>query len=73
VTRSYYTLAVWPKAEGQQWSPQFGDYDRTVVKQELDDTRKDWPRGSKFQIIETTDTQESINAGIDRLNRRHLG
>lgn len=71
MARQYYTLAVWPKADGQQWSPQFGDYDREYVEQELDDTRKDWPRGTKFKIVRTaTDTQAAINTAIDELNRK---
>lgn len=68
--RTYYTLAVLPKADGQQWSPQFGDYDREVVAQELIDTKKDWPRGSKLLIIKTNDDQKSINEAIDNLNAR---
>lgn len=70
MARTYYTLAVWPKAEGQQWSPQFGDYDRDVVAQELEDTKTDWPKGSKFRIIQSADKQEAINASIDALNRK---
>jgi hypothetical protein len=67
-SKKYFTLAVLPTAEGQQWSPQFGDYDRDVVAQELKDTRKDWPRKSRFTIISTDGTQAAINAAIDNLN-----
>lgn len=71
MARQYYTLAVWPKPEGNQWSPQFGDYDRECVEQELLDTKSDWPRGTKFKIVRTaTDTQTAINAAIDELNRK---
>lgn len=73
MARQYFTLAVWPKADGQQWSPQFGDYDRECVAQELEDTREDWPRGTKFKIICTGDQQADIDAGIDALNRKHMG
>jgi len=66
--RVYYTLAVYPKAEGQQWSPQFGDYDKAVVVQEMHDTKRDWPKGSKFRVIKTGDSQADVNAGIDALN-----
>lgn len=31
----YYTLAT---RENGKWAPQFGDYDRKVVQQELEDT-----------------------------------
>ena len=68
--RRYFTLAVLPKADGQQWSPQFGDYDREVVAQELEDTREDWPKRSKFMIVETDDDQASITVAIDNLNAR---
>jgi hypothetical protein len=70
MARKYYTLAVLPKAEGQQWSPQFGDYDREVVAQELEDTKADWPKGSKFKIITSDGKQAAINAEIDALNRQ---
>lgn len=70
MARKYYTLAVWPKSEGNQWSPQFGDYDRECVAQELIDTKSDWPRGSQFKIICTTDAQQAINTAIDGLNRK---
>lgn len=73
MARAYYTLAVWPKAEGQQWSPQFGDYSRDVVAQELEDTKEDWPKGSKFKIVKSNDGQAAINAAIDSLNRKSKG
>ena len=68
LARPYYTLAVLPKSEGNQWSPQFGDYSKAVVAQELEDTRSDWSRGSRFKIIKTSDNQRMINEGIDQLN-----
>jgi hypothetical protein len=71
--RSYFTLAVLPKADGAQWSPQFGDYERDVVAQELEDTKEDWPKGSKFKIVKSGDTQAAINAAIDSLNRKIKG
>ena len=66
--KKYYTLAVLPNCEGRRWSPQFGDYDRGVVAQEMRDTRDDWPKGSKMIIISTDETQAAINAKIDGLN-----
>lgn len=72
MARTYYTLAVKPKAEGQQWSPQFGDYDRKVVAQEIEDTKADWPKGSKFKIVKSDGKQAAINAAIDALNRKEL-
>lgn len=69
--RQYFTLAVKPEAEGNRlWSPQFGDYDRDVVAQELEDTKADWPAGSKFKIIVSGGKQADINAAIDKLNRK---
>ncbi len=65
-TRSYYTLAV--REPDSAWGPQFGDYDRKVVAQELQDTRSDWPRGSKFMILQTDGHQRSINEAVARLN-----
>jgi len=72
MARIYYTLAVKPKTEGQQWSPQFGDYDRTVVAQELEDTKDDSPNGSKFKIVNSDGKQAAINAAIDALNRKDM-
>jgi hypothetical protein len=71
MARTYYTLAVLPNAEGnRQWSPQFGDYDRDVVAQELEDTRDDWSKGSKFKIVTSNGTQSGIDAAIDELNTK---
>lgn len=67
--RKYHTLIVLPNCEGARWSPQFGDYDREVVRQEQGDTKEDWPRGSKFKIVTTPDaSQKAINAKIAELN-----
>lgn len=68
MARKYFTLAVLPNYEGAKWGPQFGDYDREVVAQELADTKEDWLLGSKFKIIKTADDQAAINAAIDALN-----
>ncbi len=67
-TRSYYTLVVREPGEDSSWGPQFGDYDRSVVAEELQDTKKDWPRGSKFRILTTDGHQCSINAAVAALN-----
>lgn len=72
MAKRYYTLAVKPNNEGQQWSPQFGDYDREVVVQEQRDTKDDWPKGSKFKVLTTGGRQADINAAIDALNRETM-
>lgn len=64
--RVYYTLAV---RDGDTWSPQFGDYSRSTVKDELDD----WVDSGNFtrkrcKIVTSGDTQAEINAAIAKLN-----
>jgi len=66
-SRKYHTLAV-RDAEDHVWSPQFGDYDRSVVAQELVDTKDQWPRGTRFQIITTGDKQRDLDEAIAALN-----
>ena len=67
-TRKYYTLAV--RENGGQWGPQFGDYHREVVAQELRDTRQDWPRGTEFTILSTGPRARDINEAIAALNQK---
>lgn len=62
----YFTLVV--KAPSEKWSPQFGDWDKDVVKQELADIKGDWPKGTKFQIIRTAPSQDWINLAVKELN-----
>jgi hypothetical protein len=66
MSRKYFTLVI--KEPGQSWSPQFGDWYKECVEQELDDVRSDWPRGTKFKIICTGGSQAHINDAIDQLN-----
>ncbi len=56
-TRHYYILLI---HDGDEWSPQFGDYSRAVVEQELIDSYKD----ERAMIITTGDAQESIDAAV---------
>jgi hypothetical protein len=65
--KPYYTMIV--LVPGQKWSPEFSDYDQAAVKAEMDDNiqalrRGDWPKGTKFKIIKTLATQNSINNRI---------
>jgi hypothetical protein len=69
MAKKYYTLAIKPNFEGAIWGPQFGDYDREVVAQELEDTKDQWLKGSKFKIIKTGDKQADIDAKIAELNQ----
>ena len=66
--RKYYTLIV--KEPGEEWSPQFGDYDRGVVADEGDGMKSSaiWDRKAKMKIICTGDKQADIDAEIARLN-----
>jgi len=70
--KTYFTLIV--KEPDAKWSPQFGDYDRAVVDEEMHDYKEhvgdgcQWPTGTKFSIIGTAPDQASINACIEKLN-----
>lgn len=63
---TYYTLAVFQNGE---YSPQFGDYDLNVVRQEM---RDEW-RGFKTKILRTSSArQKEIDKVIRDLNRGWL-
>lgn len=64
--RSYFTLAV-QEPQGK-WSPQFGDYDRDLVVQELQDQKSDWPKGTHFKVVHSGPSQSEINAKIAAMN-----
>jgi len=65
-SRTYWTLAV--KELGGKWTPQFGDYDRAVVQQELEDTKDDWSKGSQFKIIKSGGGRKEIDAAVASMN-----
>lgn len=65
-TRAYYTMIV--KEAGEKWSAQFGDYDKEVVKQEVEDEKHNWEKGTKFRIIKTGAKQSDIDSYIEELN-----
>lgn len=64
----YYTL-VTKDADGR-WSPQFGDYVRSVVKEELAHYRESYGyKRDELKIIETSsERQQEINHAINSLN-----
>lgn len=64
--KRYYTLAV---REDGVWSPQFGDYSRATVHEEMADMLDHDVRRKDLKVIETDDTQVSIMAAIERLNK----
>jgi hypothetical protein len=69
--RAYFTLAI---RESGRWTPQFGDYDRSVVKQEERDSyRFDCHgkaiRASDRKIIKSDPDCDAIDAAIAALNR----
>jgi hypothetical protein len=66
-SRAYYTLAV---REDGQWSPQFGDYSKSVVEQERDDICDGYggPKKKDTRILKTGARQAELNAAIRALN-----
>jgi len=68
MTTKYHTLCV--RVNGR-WSPEFGDYDKEVVRDERDDVRDGGGIPARdLKIITTADDQASINAGVAHLNNR---
>ena len=68
--KRYFTLLA--REPDGKWTPQFGDYDRETVSAEqadyIDHIGTTWPKGTKFKIITSNDTQASIDAAITALN-----
>lgn len=66
--RKYYTLL------DQSGHIQFGDYSRTVVKQELEDmAESEGVARSKFKIVESGDSQKEINEAVVRAGGHAFG
>jgi hypothetical protein len=61
---TYYSIAV-QFEKGDKFSLQFGDYDREVVEQEVEDSYAD---AHKVRIVRSGDTTAQINAAINKLN-----
>lgn len=63
----YYTLIVKLQGDDQDWSIQFGSYDKQDCEDEREDSSFD---GCKTKIITTMDDQDSINAKVAELNNK---
>lgn len=61
---SYYTLLV-KFEEADPWTAQFGDYDKSAVEDERDDSYED---AYCTKIIRTADSQSAIDAAVATLN-----
>ena len=62
---TYYSIAV-QFEKGDKFSVQFGDYDREVVVQEVEDSYSD---AHKVRIVRSGDTTQEINSAISKLNQ----
>jgi hypothetical protein len=69
MARPYFTLACRDDAgtDAARWSPQFGDYDRAIVEDELEEYARDY-RKADLKIVRSDHTQAAINAAIAKLN-----
>jgi hypothetical protein len=61
----YYTLVT---RENGKWGPQFGDYDRKIVMQELRDSYLGLYKLNDMKIISTGPKQADINEAVRKLN-----
>lgn len=64
----YFTLIEY---DGERWSPQFGDYKRSVVVQERLDRHDSWPFPmlKDLRVVTTDDDrQSSIDALVREIN-----
>lgn len=70
MARTYYTLVV--RQEDGKWYPQFGDYDRSTVADEADNTYWNRNGGSyrrqDMKIVSSGARQQDITAAIAKLN-----
>lgn len=65
MSKPYYTLLIWDH-DLAKWCPEFGDYNRSDVRQEVEDCFPD----DRWKIIKTTDDQFSIDLGVVATNKR---
>ena len=75
MTRPYYTLVAY-NWENDRWYPEFGDYDKSVVQDELDDMNRGYQGTPKrhLKIIKTdSDDQKTINTVIRQFNYQQKG
>lgn len=64
---AYFTL-VTRNGEGSPFNPQFGDYDRETVEQEMYDSYSNVKRSDRKIIKTKTAAQHEINRAIVNLN-----
>jgi hypothetical protein len=62
--RPYFTLAI---REDGRWSPQFGDYERAVVAQEIRDCYAHVRKPDR-KIVKSDPDCDAINAALAALN-----
>ena len=63
-SKNYYTLVV---RENDQWSPQFGDFNKEVVNDEMDDSYGEYKK-KDLRVICTSESQEQIDTEVRNLN-----
>lgn len=68
MSKKYYSLII--RSPRAKWGVQFGDYDRSVVAEELRDMKEGhgWERGTQSKIITTSGKQKDIDAEVVLLN-----
>lgn len=68
-SKRYYSLAM-SLDNGITWGPDFGDYSRSVVQQELTDRKASGDHDPRtcYKIISSGDTQAEIDTAIAKLN-----
>lgn len=73
MSKLYYTL-IERDSLTEPWTPQFGDYDRSVVKMERRDRHESYPfpKLTNMMVICTYDNQGAIDAHIAMLNSNHV-
>jgi hypothetical protein len=62
--RRYFTLCTLDEG---RWSPQFGDYQRSLVEAEAEDYRREYRRHD-LKIIVTGARQADIDSAVSALN-----
>ncbi len=65
MARQYHSIIT---REDGKWSPQFGDFDKEVVKQEMEDSYRENFKAKDRKIITTGSSQKDINDAIAKLN-----
>jgi ACT domain-containing protein len=67
MSKRYFTLA---ELIDGQWRAQFGDYDRAVVQDELQDMR-DNDSKARLRIVSSGDKQADIEQALAKLNEAY--